>query len=56
MDDKLISFLLDWSKNNDYQIVLPNDGDKDIDFININLKTKTLYFGELGINDNLIDD
>jgi len=56
MEDKLISFLIKWAKENECSIVLPNDGDKDIDFININLKTKTLYFGELDINEDLIGD
>lgn len=54
--DILTDFLLDWSKANDFSIVLPNcDGDKIIDFININLKTKTIYVGELGINEPLTE-
>jgi hypothetical protein len=55
--DILTDFLLDWSKANDFSIVLPNcdDEDKIIDFININLKTKTIYIGELGIEELLTE-
>ena len=55
MED-LFKFLVDWAGKNDFGIVVPNnDDDKNIDFININLKTKMIYFDELDINDALTE-
>jgi hypothetical protein len=42
-------------KKNDFQfMVKKQDDDKDIDFININAKTKTIYIGDLNINEELV--
>lgn len=49
--DELVEFLLAWGKENDFSFILPNDNeDNEIDFININLKTKVIYIDELGID------
>jgi len=54
--DVLVEFLLDWGKENDFSFVLANkDDDKNIDFININLKTKTIYIDELNIIEPLTE-
>ena len=52
----LVDFLLTWGKENDFKFILPNgDEDKNIDYININLKTKTIYIDELDINEPLTE-
>lgn len=53
----LVDFLLDWGKANGSSFVLPNCDNEDrlVDFININLKTNTIYIGELGINESLTE-
>lgn len=52
----LVDFLLDWGKANDSSFILPNcDDDKFIDFININLKTNTIYIDELNITEPLTE-
>jgi hypothetical protein len=54
---ELFEFLLDWSVRNNYSLVLPTDdqADVDVDFININLKTNTMYMGILGIDKPLTE-
>ena len=52
--EKLLSFLIKWAKNNDFEIIVSTD-DKEIDFVNINLKTKKIYFDELDIKDDLTE-
>ena len=56
-DEKLISFLIKWGKKHNFMLVLPNNikDDENIDFININLKTKKIYFGDLEITKPLTD-
>jgi len=52
----LVDFLLTWGKENDFQFIIPNgEEDKNIDYININLKTKTIYIDELDINEPLTE-
>jgi hypothetical protein len=55
--DELFDFLIEWAKKNNFSIVVPSDEeiDKDIDFININLKTKTVYADELNIIEPLTE-
>jgi len=52
---ELFEFLLDWSTRNNYSLVLPTDDQADIDFININLNTNTMYMGILGIDQPLTE-
>lgn len=55
--EKLIEFLMNWADEKDFQFsVNTSDEEKEIDFININIKTKTIYIGELDINEELVKD
>lgn len=55
--EKLFQYLLDWSADNGFNIIIPNEmhDDKVIDFININLKKRTVYLGDLDIEESLTD-
>lgn len=53
--DKLVMFLSKWGIDNDYNIITPNDGELEVDFININFNTNKIYFGSLAIDDPLTD-
>jgi len=54
--ENLFNFLITWAGKNNFGIVLPNESiDKNIDFININLKTKIIYFDELNIIEPLTE-
>jgi hypothetical protein len=54
-EDKLLEFLTDWGMRNEFKFVLPSGDDKMIDFININLKTGTIYADELNITEPLTE-
>ena len=53
--DELFEFLSSWGAKNSFKFVTPSDGDKNIDFININFKTNTIYVDELNINEQLTE-
>lgn len=53
--DELIEFLVGWGARNGFKFVAPSDDEKNIDFININLKTSTIYVDELGIDKPLTE-
>lgn len=54
--EELINFVIKWAAENNYSIVVPNDkDDEDLDFITINSKTNTIYFGDLNVESPLTD-
>lgn len=53
--DELFEFLSSWGAKNNFKFVTPSDGEKNIDFININFKTNTVYVDELNINEPLTE-
>ena len=53
--DVLFSFLAEWAELYEYEVILPSDDEKNIDFININFQTKKLYADELNINEPLTE-
>lgn len=53
--EELVKFLSKWGIKHGYSIVTPNNEDAEIDYFNINLNTKTIYIGELGINESLTE-
>ena len=53
--NELLDFLIKWGKQNNFKFVLPSGDDKMIDFININLKTSTIYADELDIDKPLTE-
>lgn len=53
--DILLKFLSNWGARNGFKFILPKDGEKNIDFININFKTNTIFVDELGIEKDIID-
>ena len=53
--DELFEFLSSWGARNDFKFVTPSDGEKNVDFININFKTNTIYVDELNINEPLTE-
>ena len=53
--DELFEFLSSWGARNGFKFVTPSDGEKNIDFININFKTDTIYVDELGIDEPLTE-
>ena len=53
----LIQNILVWAKKNKFSITMPDNPTKEsIDFININLKNKTIYVGDMGIDKELDND
>lgn len=53
---ELINFLIPWAKKEGYDISLDyQDPDKEIDFININNKTRKVYFGDLDIENEIAE-
>lgn len=54
--EELSKFLVKWAKKHDYSFVLPTGhDDKPIDNFFINVKTKTIYVSELGIDEPLTE-
>ena len=53
--DELVKFLSKWGIKHGYDIVTPNNDEAEIDYFNINLNTKTIYIGELGIDEALTE-
>jgi len=53
--DMLIKFLSEWGARNEFKFVLPQNDDANIDFININLKTQTIYADELNVTEPLTE-
>lgn len=53
--DILLKFLSNWGARNGFKFLLPKDGEKNIDFININFKTNTIFVDELNIEKDIID-
>lgn len=53
--DELLEFITAWGARNDFKFVTPSDDEKNIDFININLKTNTIYVDELNVNEPLTE-
>ena len=53
--DELFEFLSAWGARNGFKFVTPSDDEKNIDFININFKTNTIYVDELNINGPLTE-
>lgn len=54
--EELINFVIKWAAENNYSIVVPKDkDDEDLDFITINSKTNTIYFGDLNVESPLTD-
>jgi hypothetical protein len=49
---KLIELLCVWGKRNGFKFIAPVK-DRDVDFININLKTRTIYVDCLNVDENL---
>ena len=49
--DELLKFLSNWGAENKFKFILPKDGEKKIDFININLKTNTIFVDEINITE-----
>ena len=53
--DELLEFITAWGARNGFKFVTPSDGEKNIDFININFKTNTIYVDELNVNEPLTE-
>ena len=53
--NELFDFLSSWGARNEFKFVTPSDGEKNVDFININLKTNTIYIDELSIDKPLTE-
>jgi hypothetical protein len=53
--DELFEFLSSWGARNNFKFVIPSDNEKNVDFININFKTNTIYADELNINEPLTE-
>jgi hypothetical protein len=53
--DKLFEFLSSWGARNNFKFVTPSDDEKNIDFININFKTNTIYVDELNVTEPLTE-
>lgn len=53
--DELFEFLSSWGAKNNFKFVTPSDGDKNVDFININFKTETIYVDELNVDEPLTE-
>lgn len=49
--DELLKFISNWGAENKFKFILPKDGEKNIDFININFKTKTIFVDEINITE-----
>lgn len=54
-EDELLEYLGLFCKVNGYEIVIPNKDEEEIDFVNLNFRTRQMYVGEMGI-DEIIDD
>lgn len=56
MADDLIKYIVDWARKNEFDFIINCENDnEEIDFININLNTKTIYVGDLNITEPLIN-
>ena len=53
--DELFEFLSSWGAKNNFKFVTPSDCDKNVDFININFKTETIYVDELNVDEPLTE-
>lgn len=53
-EEKIIYTITTWCADNGYEILIPQD-DQEIDFVNLNFRSKQMLVGEMGI-DELIDD
>lgn len=53
-EDKLLAYLGLFCKVNGYKIIIPDRDEEEIDFVNLNFRTKEMYVGEMGI-DEIID-
>jgi hypothetical protein len=53
MEKELILEVVNLAKKYNLEIVIPQGVDVEIDFININLKTKQVLFDELDINEKI---
>ena len=53
--NELFDFLSSWGARNEFKFVVPHDDNKNVDFININLKTNTIYIDELSIDKPLTE-
>lgn len=47
--DELLAFLSSWGTRNEFKFILPQDSEKVIDFVNINLKTNTIFVDGLNV-------
>ena len=53
--EELMNILIGWSAKHGYKLIVPRDDESFIDFININLHTKSVYFESLDIKEPLTD-
>lgn len=55
--EELFNFLIPWAANNNYKIIMPekSEDDIEIDFININDRTKSIYIGNLGLEKEIYE-
>jgi hypothetical protein len=53
--DDLLKFLAQWGTRNKFKFILPKDDKIEMDFININLKTQSIFVDELDIDKEIID-
>ena len=53
--DDLLKFLSQWGIRNKFKFILPKSDKTELDFININLKTRSIYVDELDIDKEIID-
>lgn len=55
--EELFDFLIPWAAKNNYKIIMPAEDkdDVEIDFININDKTKSIYIGDLGLEKEIFE-
>jgi hypothetical protein len=52
--EEIFENIIKFARDNDYDIVISDNNEEgDIDFININIKKKTVYMGELDVTDDL---
>ena len=53
--DILLKFLSQWGIRNQFNFILPKSDETELDFININLKTRSIFVDELNIDKEIID-
>lgn len=52
--EELVMFLSEWGKKYNYSIIISNNDEEIINYININLSTKKIYIDSLENNEPII--